>query len=159
MGARVAATTSGVKKPVALATVVLGSGPPGSTRERALAYRHDSGYSRAQEEPMAFSDKMRDLIDKGMAASKDLARKAGEKAKELGAKGALKLEIMQQQSHAEKLIAKLGNEVYSTLVEKDQATVSRNTPAIRDVLQEIEKVRDTIEAKQKEFAALGGKED
>jgi len=108
---------------------------------------------------MTFAEKMQGIINSGVAASKELAGKAGEKAKELGAMGALKLEIMQLQSHAEKLIARLGTEVYATLVEANHATVSRDTPAIRDMLKEIEDLRTRIEQKEKEYKAIGGKED
>jgi hypothetical protein len=112
-----------------------------------------------KEHNMTFAEKMQGIINKGVAASKDLASKAGEKAKDLGAMGMLKLEIIQLESHAEKLIAKLGNEVYRTLVEMNHATVSRETPSIRDMLKEIEGLRDKIEAKEKEYRSIGGKEE
>jgi hypothetical protein len=108
---------------------------------------------------MTFAEKMQGIIDKGVAASKDLASRAGEKAKELGAMGVLRLEIVQLQSHAEKLIAKLGNEVYMTLVDKNHATVSRETHSIREILKEIEGLRGRIELKEKEYHAIGGKEE
>ncbi len=107
---------------------------------------------------MTFSERMQEMIEKGLAASKDLAQKAGSKARELGAKGTLKVEMLQLQSQAEKLIAKLGHEVYVTLVDKGQATISKDSPAVRDALTKIEALRDTIEARQKEFDAIGGKE-
>jgi hypothetical protein len=104
---------------------------------------------------MTFAEKMKDMIDKGVAASRDLAKKAGEKARELGAKGVLKLEIAQLESHAEKLVAKLGAEVYAALAEKNAATVGRADPAISSILKEIEGLRSSIEKKEKEFAAIG----
>jgi len=105
---------------------------------------------------MTFAERMKDLIDKGAATSKDFARKAGEKARELGAKGTLKVEILQLQAQAQKLIAKLGSEVYATLVEENQATVGRDNPKVSGLLKEIEGVRASIEAKEKEYAAVGG---
>jgi hypothetical protein len=106
---------------------------------------------------MTFAEKMGEIINKGVAASKDLASKAGDKAKDLGAMGVLKLEIMELESHAEKLIARLGNEVYMMLVEKNHATVSRDTLSIRKVLKDIEGLRTRIEAKEKEFRSFSGK--
>jgi hypothetical protein len=106
---------------------------------------------------MTFAEKMQDIINKGVAASRDLANKAGEKAKDLGAMGVVKLEIVQLQSHAEKLIARLGNEVYMMLVDRNHATVSRDTPSIRDNLKEIEALRTRIELKEKEYHSIGGK--
>ena len=108
---------------------------------------------------MTFAEKMQGIINKGMAATRDLASKAGEKAKDLGAMGMVKVEIMQLESHAEKIIARLGNEVYRALVEKQGASVSKDTPLISDMLKEIEGLRTRIEAKEKEYHSIGGKED
>jgi hypothetical protein len=94
---------------------------------------------------MTFAEKMQDLINKGVAASKDL-----------GAMGALKLEIMQLQSHVENLIANLGKEVYTTLVDANHATVSRDSPSIRDTIEEIKGLRAKIEQKEKEYHSIGG---
>jgi two-component SAPR family response regulator len=107
---------------------------------------------------MTFAEKMQDIINKGVAATKDLASKAGEKAKDLGAKGMVKVEIMQLESHAEKVIARLGNEVYRALVEKNGTSVSRDTPLISDMLKEIEDLRAKIEVKEKEYHSIGGKD-
>ena len=104
---------------------------------------------------MTFAEKMKDMIDKGVDASRDLAKKAGEKAKELGAKGVLKLEIAQLESQAGKLVAKLGAEVYTSLVERKAASVNRDDPAVAGALKEIEGLRAAIEKKEKEFAAIG----
>jgi hypothetical protein len=104
---------------------------------------------------MTFADKMKDMIDKGVVASRDLAKKAGEKAKELGSKGVLKLEIAQLESHAEKLVAKLGAEVYASLIDRKAASVSRDDSSVAGVLKEIEGLRTSIEKKEKEYAAIG----
>jgi hypothetical protein len=104
---------------------------------------------------MTFAEKMKDLVDKGLTASRDIAIKASEKAKELGAKGVLKLEMAQLEAQAEKLVEKLGAEVYSRLVEKGAASVGRDDPVIAGVLKEIEGLRASIEKKEKEYAAIG----
>jgi len=108
---------------------------------------------------MTFAEKMQGIINKGVAATRDLASKAGEKAKDLGAMGMVKVEIVQLESHAEKIIARLGNEVYRALVEKKGSSVSKDSPLISDMLKEIEGLRARIEAKEKEYHAIGGKED
>ncbi|MDR3146710.1 MAG: hypothetical protein LBU21_10565, partial [Treponema sp.] len=83
---------------------------------------------------MTFSERMRDLLDqgtqvskdlvskagekaqdwgeKGLRASKDLVSKAGAKAQDLGERGVLMLEIRQMEAQAQKLIGRLGTEVY-----------------------------------------------
>jgi secreted PhoX family phosphatase len=106
---------------------------------------------------MTFAEKMQGIINKGVTASGDLARKARGQAKDLGAMGMLKLEIVQMQADAGKLIAKLGNEVYMTLVEKDHATVSRETPSIRAFLKKIEALRVRIDLKEKEYRSINAK--
>ncbi len=104
---------------------------------------------------MTFADRMKDIVDKGVAVSRDLAVKAGKKAKELGAKGVLKLEIAQLEADAGKLVAKLGAEVYSGLVERKAVSVGRGDPSIDDLLRKIEALRESIERKEKEFADIG----
>lgn len=99
---------------------------------------------------MKFADRMKELVEKGAAAGKDLAAKAGEKAKELGTKGKLKVEILQLQSRAEKLMSRLGSEVYGALVEDNKASVARNDPKISATLKEIQGIQASIEAKEKE---------
>ena len=104
---------------------------------------------------MSFSERMKEMIDKGLVASRDFAKKAGEKARELGEKGMIKIEIAQLESHAEKLVAKLGAEVYASMVDRNAQTVSRDTAAISSILKEIEGLRASIEKKEKEYAAIG----
>ncbi len=108
---------------------------------------------------MTFAERMAGIIDKGVAASRDLASRAGDKARDLGAKGVIRLEILQLQSQAEKLIARLGNEVYMTLVERNEAAVSRDNSLVAGMLREIEGLRARIEQKEKEYKAVGGKDD
>ena len=102
---------------------------------------------------------MQDMVNKGLAASKDLATKAGAKAKELGSKGILRLEILQLKSRVEKLTAKLGIEVYSAFVDKNQPSVSKDSPEVAKILADIEDQRRTIERKEDEYRKIGGKDD
>ena len=106
---------------------------------------------------MTFAEKMRGLINKVVGVSSDLAAKASGKAKELGAMGMVKLEIVQLESKAGKLIAKLGSEVYVMLVDKGHQTVSRDTASINGFLKEIERVRERIELKEKEYRSISTK--
>jgi hypothetical protein len=100
---------------------------------------------------MTFSERMRDLLEQGWAASKDFAIKAGEKAQDLGERGMLMLEIKQLENQAKKLISRLGNEIYAAFTERDQATVDRETEEIKKILDEIAKVKDGIEKKEFEL--------
>jgi hypothetical protein len=95
---------------------------------------------------MTFSEKIRGIVHRGAANANDL-----------GSMGVLKLEIMQLQSQSEKLIAELGNEVYESLVDRNQASVSRETPSIRDVLNKIEGLRAQNVLKEKEYRSVNKK--
>ncbi len=108
---------------------------------------------------MKFSDRMQEVINKGVAGTKELLGKAGEKAKELGQKGAIKLDIFSLQAHAEKLIAKMGHEAYVAFTDKDQASVSRDAEPFAGLLKELDDLKARIEKKEADFKAVGGKED
>jgi len=100
---------------------------------------------------MTFSDRMKDLLDQGVAASKEFALKAGAKAQELGEKGILLLEVKQLEGQAQKLMGRLGNEAYKAFVERSQDTLNKNTPEVEALLTEIIKVREAIEQKEAEL--------
>jgi len=100
---------------------------------------------------MTFSERMKELLDQGVAASKELALKAGAKAQDLGERGILALEVKQLEGQAQKLLSRLGNEAYRAFAERNQETLNRNTPEIESILAEITKVREMIEQKETEL--------
>ena len=108
---------------------------------------------------MTFSERMKQLVDQGISASKELARQAGDKAQEWGEKGVLKLEVVQLRNQAEKLTARLGAEVYEVLVEKGQKSVGKDSPAVRETIDNIEALRAQIDEKEQAFKKAGGKEE
>jgi hypothetical protein len=101
-----------------------------------------------KEDDMAFAEKMQGIINRGVAEAKDL-----------GSKGVLKLEIMQLQARTERLLTRLGSEVYMALVDGNQATVSRDGPSIRDILKEIAGLHAENDLKEKEYHSIGGKKE
>ncbi|GHV95391.1 hypothetical protein AGMMS50293_17110 [Spirochaetia bacterium] len=100
---------------------------------------------------MTFSERMRGLLDQGVAASREFAVKAGAKAQDLGERGILMLEIKQLEGQAQKLLSRIGTEAYSAFVERDQPTIDRDTPEIKALLTEIAAVREVIEKKESEL--------
>jgi len=100
---------------------------------------------------MTFSERMQELLDQGVAASKEFALKAGAKAQDLGERGILTLEIKQLEGQAQKLLSRLGNEAYQAFAERNQETLDRYAPEVESVLTEITKVRETIEQKETEL--------
>lgn len=100
---------------------------------------------------MTFSERMRDLLDQGMTASKEFAVRAGAKAQDLGERGILMLEVKQLEGQAQKLLNRLGNEAYRAFAERGQAVVERDAPEIKAILAEIASLRETIEQKDAEL--------
>lgn len=106
---------------------------------------------------MNFSDRMKKLLDQGVVASKDLAVKAGAKAQDLGERGVLMVEIRQLESKAQKLIGRLGTEVYQAFTERGEDTVSADNAAIKSILADIAKAKESIESKEAELKLRKGK--
>jgi hypothetical protein len=124
---------------------------------------------------MGFSDTLKEILDQGLVASKDFAVKAGEKAQdwgakgveasidfvskagakiqELGEKGVLSLEIKRLEGQARKLIAFLGAEVYRR--HEQNAAFDAGEPEIRDILDKIASVKETIDKKEEELKNIG----
>jgi len=102
---------------------------------------------------MSFSEKMKEMLDQGVAASKEFAAKAGAKAQDLGERGVLMLEIKQLENQTEKLIGRLGAEVFQAFTERGEETISRENASIKALLSDIMAIRDTIEKKEAELNA------
>jgi hypothetical protein len=100
---------------------------------------------------MTFAEKMKELFNQGAELTRDLVGKAGAKAQDMGEKGVLRFEIHQLESQAQKRVAALGAELYSLLEEKGQKTVTRETPGIRELLDEIVSLKAAIETRQSEL--------
>ena len=100
---------------------------------------------------MAFIDRMRELVDQGVTVSKDFAVKAGAKAQDLGERGVMMIEIKQLETQAQKLIGRLGAEVYNAFVERNEETVSVDSAPVKTILSEIAAAREAIERKEAEL--------
>lgn len=100
---------------------------------------------------MTFGEKMKDFLGKGLETSRDIMAKAGAKAQDLGEKGVLKLEIAQLQGQAQKLLARLGTEVYTAFSEKNTETVSASDSEIAALVAQITEIKKSIEKREKEL--------
>jgi len=100
---------------------------------------------------MTFSERMDKLLDQGKTASMGLAAKAGAKAQDLGERGVLAVEIKQLESKAQKLISRLGAEVYHVFMEQGEETLSKGSDQIKTFLSEISAIKDQIEQKEGEI--------
>ncbi|MDR0324133.1 MAG: hypothetical protein LBI12_06790 [Treponema sp.] len=100
---------------------------------------------------MTFSERMKEVLEQGWAASKEMAAKAGAKAQDLGERGMMMLEVKQLESQAQKLIARLGSETYIAFTEQDKSSIDREAVEFRTILDEIAVVKDAIEKKETEL--------
>ena len=100
---------------------------------------------------MKFSERMKELFEQGLAASKDFAVRAGGKAQEMGERGVLMLEIKQLEGQAQKLINRLGNEAYRAFAEENVESLSVDAVPVKGILTEIAMVRESIEKKDEEL--------
>ena len=100
---------------------------------------------------MTFSERMKELLEQGLVASKEFASKAGAKAQDLGERGILMVEIKQLEGQAGKLLTRLGNETYRTFVERNEDSLSRSAPEVDAILWEIGSVKESIEKKEAEL--------
>jgi hypothetical protein len=100
---------------------------------------------------------MKEIMDQGVAASKDFAVKAGTKAQELGEMGILLVEIKQLEAQAQKQMSRLGNEVYAIFVENEQKTLSSTRDSVKILLDEIIKIKSSIEKKEADLKKLKNK--
>jgi len=100
---------------------------------------------------MTFSERMKDLLDQGWSASKEFAIKAGAKAQDLGERGLLMWDIKQLENQAQKLLSRLGNEVYIAFTDRNQTTIDREAVEYRTILDELAHIREQIEKKEYEL--------
>jgi hypothetical protein len=100
---------------------------------------------------MTFIERMKELLDQGVATTKEFAVKAGAKAQDLGERGVLMVEIRQLESQAQKLIGRLGTEAYQTFTERGEQTFSAENAPVKAILSEIAMLRESIEKKEAEL--------
>jgi hypothetical protein len=113
----------------------------------------DQGLAASKEFAAKAGEKAQDWSAKGIEASKDFASRAGAKIQELGEKGVLLLEIKQLEGRARKLISFLGAEIYRRYME--DAAFGPEEPEIKDIFNNITAIKETIDQKEEEMKAIG----
>jgi hypothetical protein len=117
----------------------------------------DQGLAVSKELASKAGEKAQDWGAKGLEASKELASKAGAKLQELGEKGALMLELKQLESKTKKLISLLGAQVYS--LHEEEKPFGADEPLIENILSQINALKETMETKETELKNVGKKPD
>ena len=94
---------------------------------------------------MGFWDRMEDVFGKGIEASKDVIEKARDKAKEMGAKGILKFELMQLEKDTQHTFALLGSKVFELLEKKQEISLPADSEDFAELYTKIQELKEKIE--------------
>ena len=98
---------------------------------------------------MDFMQRLQEGLNKGLVVSRELFVKAKDKAQELGEKGVLKIEIMQLEDQASKLLGKLGALAFDSFGDGKESI--ERTPEVDALIKEIEDVRKAIEDRERQI--------
>ena len=108
---------------------------------------------------MKFSEKLNKFFSEGIEISKDVLKKAGQKTRELGEKGIIKVDIYQLKNQAGKICADLGAECFARLREKGEECLNRDDEHIKELLDRIEELQNKIEQKEEQYRKVGGTDE
>ena len=98
-------------------------------------------------------------VNQGLKGSRDALDRARSKARELGERGALRLDLLQLQRQRARLLEELGGLIHDRLGVQGQATVSRGTAGVKDLMAQIDDLADRCAAKREaldQLAVQGG---
>jgi len=104
---------------------------------------------------MDFMEKLQQSLSRGLSTSRELYGKAKEKAKDLGEKGLLRLELQQLERQTEGLAGQLGLKVYEALAAKGAKSVTLETEGIKSLIDEIGRVKGQIEEREEALKSPG----
>jgi hypothetical protein len=107
---------------------------------------------------MNFSEKLKKFMENSIDASREFLEKTSDQAQIWTEMGKLKIEILQLRAKAQSLTAKLGTEVYTLLVEKDEPMIGASTPEIEPIIKELQELDRAIDEKEALYRLKGGKD-
>ena len=98
---------------------------------------------------MDFWDRVKTTIDKGLEGSRDMLGRARDTAQDLGERGVLRVEILQLENQAEKLVGKLGAVAFEALVVEKQDQLTKDGAGVPELIDEINDVQARIKEKER----------
>jgi len=107
---------------------------------------------------MEFWDRVKSAIDKGVEGSRDLLGRARDRAQDLGERGVLRVEIVQLENQAEKLVGQLGAVAYESFIVEKKVQLASDDPAVKEVLDQINDVKTKITEKEGQLELARRKE-
>lgn len=87
-------------------------------------------------------------VNQGLKGSRHALGRARSKARELGERGALRLDLLQLERQRARLLEELGILIQNRLVVRGQVTVSKGTPGVKDLLLQIADITARCAAKE-----------
>ena len=93
-------------------------------------------------------------VNQGLRGSRDALDRARSKARELGERGALRLDLLQLERQRARLLEELGGLIHDRLGAHGQATVSQGTPGVKDLMAQIDDLIERCAAKRQALEQL-----
>jgi len=107
-----------------------------------------------QSEGRGFWERMEQIVDKGVAASRELWGKAKDKAKDLSEKGILRYEIGQLERQAQSQLALLGTKVYDAFALQGRQSIAADAPEVAAAVAAISDIQRRVEEKEEAIRKL-----
>jgi hypothetical protein len=105
-----------------------------------------------------FWDRMKNALEKGLEGSKEILTKVRDRTQDLGERGVLRLEILQLENQAEKLVGQLGARCYEALVTEQRELIDRDTEGVGELIAGIDGLREKIREKEAAIELASRKE-
>ena len=102
---------------------------------------------------MAFLDKMKEYLDKGVEVSKEALSKAGDAVQDFSDKSVTKIETHQLISRQNKEYRALGQAVLKFFEENPSATLSADNSLISGIMEEIQRLEKEIVQREESLKA------
>ena len=102
---------------------------------------------------MAFLDKMKEYLDKGVEVSKEALSKAGDAVQDFSDKSVTKIESHQLVSRQNKEYRSLGHAVLKFFEENPGSSLSADNSAINGIIQEIKRLEKEIILREESLKA------
>ena len=91
-----------------------------------------------------FLEKVKDLTDKGLTASKEMLGTAGEKVQDLSEKGVAKFEKVQLERQMQKQFTDLGKYVFEQIEKDEKKSLSFKDAEVTKINEEIVRLKEEI---------------
>ena len=100
---------------------------------------------------MAFIDKVKDFMDKGVEVSKTALTKASEAVQDFGDKSVIRIDIKKLESKLEKLINELGSYFYDKIASENAESVYASDEKVASIIKNINEIKSQIASKTEEL--------